>query len=500
MTPDSAATVPPNTMSFHAEASDSVLRLSASELARRIRSGQVSSRAVLDAHLARIEAVNPRLNALVRDRFDEARAEADQADQVLKACADPSTLPPLHGVPCSIKEAFQLTGMPNSAGLYSRRMVISSEDAPTVRRLRAAGAIPMGVSNISELCMWMESFNTVYGRTNNPYNLARTVGGSSGGEGALIASGASPFGLGSDVGGSIRMPAFFNGIFGHKPSGGLIPNSGQYPPSVGKVQQYCTTGPMTRRAEDLWPLIRILAGPDGIEAGCVPIPLGDPAQVTLEGLKVLDLQTSGVMCPNPELISAQRRVADWLASQGAQVERVSLHRFQKSLEIWSAAMNDAGGPTFTALLGNGVPIRTWWELLKWPFRLSHHTFPGLGLSMLEKLVANMPGQIRKLLDERDALKAELDELLGAEGVFLFPSHKYPAPKHYKALLPPIHFAFTGILNVLLVPVTQVPLGLGSLGLPLGVQVGSRHGNDHVTVAVAQALERGFGGWVMPEGL
>ena len=138
-------------------------------------------------------------------------------------------LPPLLGVPCTIKENFAFVGTPQASGLLARAHIVNDHDAPAVARLRAAGAIPLGVTNTSELCMWMESFNKVYGITNNPYDPTRTVGGSSGGEGAIIGSGASPFGLGADVGGSIRMPAFFNGVFGHKPSPLLIPNGGQYP-------------------------------------------------------------------------------------------------------------------------------------------------------------------------------------------------------------------------------------------------------------------------------
>jgi fatty acid amide hydrolase 2 len=196
-----------------------LLTTSVRELARRVRSRTLSSLELVDAHIAQIERVNPVLNAVVRERFEEARVEARRAD-ARQARGD--DLPPLHGVPCTIKEAFALTGMPNTSGLLARKGFLATEDAAAVAKLRAAGAIPLGVTNVSELCMWLESNNRVYGRTNNPYDPARIAGGSSGGEGAIVAAGASPFGLGSDVGGSIRLPAFFNGIFGHKPSGGPV--------------------------------------------------------------------------------------------------------------------------------------------------------------------------------------------------------------------------------------------------------------------------------------
>src|SRR4051812_38877312 len=251
-------------------------RLSAVELAALIRGRRISSREAVEAHIAQIARVNPVLNAVVRERFDEARAEADAADAAL-ARGDVDMLPPLHGVPCTIKECFALRGMPHSAGLRARRHVVAARDATAVARLRQAGAIPLGVTNTSELCMWMESNNRVYGRTNNPYDASRIVGGSSGGEGAIIGAGASPFGLGSDIGGSIRGPAFFNGVFGHKPTGGLVPGTGQYPLARGAALRYLTTGPLARRAEDLMPLLRVLAGPDGHDGGCEAMPLGDPA-------------------------------------------------------------------------------------------------------------------------------------------------------------------------------------------------------------------------------
>src|SRR5262245_25147466 len=249
--------------------------LSAVRLAELIRLRKMTSREAVDAHIALAETVNPRLNAIVRTRFDEARREADAAD-AKTASVPASELPPFHGVPCTIKECFEFTRMPNSAGLLRRKDVVATKDATAVERLRHAGAIPLGVTNVSELCMWMESTNRVYGRSNNPYDPTRIVGGSSGGEGAIVGSGASPFGLGSDIGGSIRGPAFFNGVFGHKPTPGVVPNTGQYPSTEGEAAYMLTLGPLTRHAEDLMPVTKIIAGPDGQDEQCVARELGDP--------------------------------------------------------------------------------------------------------------------------------------------------------------------------------------------------------------------------------
>ena len=160
--------------------------------------------------------------------------------------------------------------MPNCAGLVALRDRRAETNAPAVQRLIDAGFIPLGVTNTSEMTMWIESVNRVYGRTRNAYDPHRTAGGSSGGEGAAVGSGGSPVGLGSDIGGSIRVPAFFNGVFGHKPSPGLVPNTGQYPSTAGEAAFMLTIGPLARHAEDLMPVTRIIAGPDGRTSAASP--------------------------------------------------------------------------------------------------------------------------------------------------------------------------------------------------------------------------------------
>ncbi len=208
---------------------------SAGELARAIREREVSARDVVAAHVELHRRFAPRVNAVVADRYGEALADADAADALVASAADGSDthLAPLLGVPFTVKESIALAGMPQSSGLVARRDYRSTESAPVVQRLLDAGAIALGVTNTSELTLWIESQNQVYGRTNNPYDSSRTAGGSSGGEGAAVGCGGSPFGVAADIGGSIRMPAFFCGAFGHKPSAGLLPNTGMCPTSPG---------------------------------------------------------------------------------------------------------------------------------------------------------------------------------------------------------------------------------------------------------------------------
>ena len=476
--------------------------LSALELARRIRSGEARSRDVVEAHIQRVEAVNPALNAVVAYRYDAARAEADAWD-ARRAAEGPEALPPLAGVPCTIKECFALRGMPNSSGLVARRDVVARSDATAVSRLRAAGAVPMGVTNTSELCMWMESRNRLYGTTNNPYDTSRIVGGSSGGEGAIVGSGASPFGLGSDVGGSIRMPAFFNGVFGHKPTGGMVPGTGQHPIAENEALRFLTTGPLCRRAEDLMPLLRILAGPDGRDTGCVAFDLGDPEAVDLSRLRVLVVESNGAHPllggrVEPALLDAQRAAADALADAGAAVESARVEGLERSLEIWSSMMSAADDKGFQASLFEGRPrARLRAELPRYLAGRSPHTLAALALCVLERAVAALGEDTQGPIEMGLRLKADLGARLGGDGVMLYPPYTRTAPRHRAPLLTPTDWVYTAIFNVLEFPVTQVPMGLDAQGLPLGVQVAAAPGNDHLSIAVARALERAAGGWVPP---
>lgn len=470
---------------------------SASKLAELIRKKETSSLEVVNQHIEQIKRVNPVLNAVVKERFEEAIIEAKQADEKIKN-TPVDKLPAFHGVPCTIKECFALKGMPNSSGLVSRKNLIAKNDATAVARIRKAGAIPLGVTNVPELCMWMETYNRVYGRTRNPYDRRRIVGGSSGGEGAIIAAGGSPFGLGSDLGGSIRMPAFFNGIFGHKPTGGLVPNSGQFPLPRNEGLRYLTTGPLARRAEDLWPLLKILAGPDNIDTGCKEFTLGNPSEVKINELRVIDLEDNGWIRVNDELKSAQKRVAEYFTNRGAKVIKTEIKGLKRSLDIWSSMLYASGSETFSSMLGGGKPINTVLELLKSIFKSSEHILPSIVLAIIEKIPKMTPKRTKKFVEMGLALKEELVKLLTPEGIMLYPSYPKPAPFHRQPLLMPFHWVYTAILNVMEFPVTQVPLGLNKDGVPIGLQVASIHGNDHLTIAVAMELEREFGGWVPPE--
>ena len=478
---------------------DLLLTSSATELAARIRRGAASSAEVVLAHIRHARRVNPSINAIVVDRYAAVVQEAVATDRAFAAMtpAERTALPPLQsalwGVPCTIKECFALTGMPQTSGLVARaeRGVVAGEDAPSVARLRAAGALPLGVTNVSELCMWMEANNHVYGRTSNPYDLRRIVGGSSGGEGAIVASGASPFGLGSDIGGSIRLPAFFNGVFGHKPSPGLVPNDGQYPVAEADGARLLATGPLARRAEDLWPLLRVLS------AAAPALGSRTPQDVDLSGLRVVIVERPGVRDLHPDQRNALRRVADALPRFGIDVRTAELPALRRAFLLWSDRLATAGEAPFHELLGEGTPPPLARELLRWMLRRSAHTLPALALALLEKLpMQGTDGGARTkaaLLE----LRGEIDRVLGPNGVLVQATFPRPAPRHNLPILSPQSAGYTAIFNALELPVTAAPTGLSPTGLPTGVQIAGRPGDDVLTIAVALALEQALGGWVPP---
>jgi fatty acid amide hydrolase 2 len=398
-------------------------------------------------------------------------------------------------VPCTIKEALAVEGMPHTAGLIARRGLVAERDATAVARLREAGAIVLGVSNVSELCLWMEAENRVYGRTNNPYDAKWTAGGSSGGEGALVGAGATPFGLGSDFGGSIRLPAFFCGVFGHKPSAGLVPATGHYPP-LDNTRGFLTIGPLARDARDLHPLLQVLAGPDGYDRGCTRMELADPDRVKVNRLGVLDVADDGGRTAVARgLCRAQRGAAARLAFKGCDVERARISLLREAREIWLAMVREASDRPLAEWLGPNLSLGR--ELGRWAFGRSDHTFPVLATALLERAPEAVHGPLERMLERGRMLREELLRRLGDHAVMLYPSYPQPAPRHGHALLRPAGWSYTAIFNVMGLPSTQVPLGLDSKGRPLGMQVVAGPGCDHLTLAVACVLQQQFGGWRAP---
>lgn len=476
-------------MSNHADTGFYDCRASALETSAAIRAGELRAVDVVSAHIARLEAAQRRTRSIAVGRFDAARAEAEAADELVAAGS--SELPPLLGVPCTVKESFAFAGMPQTAGLVSRVGRRAEADAPTVARLRAAGAIPLALTNTSELCIWHESSNRVYGRTSSAYDRRRTAGGSSGGEGAAVGSGGSIFGLGSDIGGSIRLPAYFNGVFGHKPTALVCSPEGHFPLPPGGSIRLVSPGPLARRAEDLMPVLRVLADP-GAE-------LGRPESVSMDGLRVTVLAPDGRFPVSRRVACALATAAGALASAGARVTHTRVRGMRAAPALSTAEISGAGPGVLAALLGgeDGPPAGIRNVLGKTLRGRSPHTGATLMLLAAERLNAFVPERTtRRLRASAAQLRRELAELAG-DGVLLYPPFPWVAPRHHWPLLAPTASHYTQIFNVTGAPVTQIPVGLDERGLPLGVQAVGRPGNDHVTIAVAQTLENALGGWIPP---
>ncbi|KAF5270725.1 hypothetical protein FQA39_LY01463 [Lamprigera yunnana] len=464
---------------------------------------QVSSVQILNSCIERIKEINPVLNCVVANRFEEAIKEAQAADDLIRSGAiaekDLANSKPFLGVPFTTKDCIAVKGMIHTSGLYSRQKIIAEEDADVIARLKNVGGIPIALTNVSELCMWWESANTLHGRTNNPYDTNRIVGGSSGGEGCNQAAAGSMFGIGSDIGGSIRMPAFFNGVFGHKPSKGIVSQKGQYPIPISDIQKgMLGLGPICRRAEDLLPLFKIIVDKEAVKK------LDLNKKVDLAKIKFYyqdtDIHNVMVSPINLEIKNLFKKINLHLRkAHKIETEKVTIDRLRNAVAMWMAGMKPGIGPSFSEQLTNcngslNIPL----ELLKWCCRISKHTFIAILTAVCDKFTP--PPEDPKhiyIAQERGALQKELSDLMGDNGVLLFPSHPTSAPYHNEPIIKPLNFIYTGIINVLSFPATHCPMGLDSQGLPIGIQVVANVNNDRLCFAVAEELEKAFGGWVPP---
>jgi Asp-tRNA(Asn)/Glu-tRNA(Gln) amidotransferase A subunit family amidase len=314
--------------------------LSAVDMARRIREKKISPIELVEAHLGKIERLNPKLNAFVQVDAERVRCEAREAEKVLMSG---TALGPLHGVPISIKSSLDVAGMRCEAGTRLRAGHIATQDAPLVARLRNAGAIVLGVTNTPELLMAWETDNLLYGRTNSPWDLERTPGGSSGGEAAAIAAGMSAGGVGSDGGGSIRVPAHFSGICGLKPTPGRVPATGHFPASSGPFALIGVVGPMARTVEDVKALFEVMQGPDDGDTCAAPVPLRWPTVDEAARLRIGYFEDDGRIPVTSETRAAVRTAAEGLRAAGFQVEPFCPEGLEEARTLWKKFFVTAGG-------------------------------------------------------------------------------------------------------------------------------------------------------------
>jgi fatty acid amide hydrolase 2 len=308
----------------------------------------------------------------------------------------------------------------------------------------------------------------------------------------------APIGLGSDIGGSIRLPAFFNGVFGHKPSPGVVPVTGHFPgpPSSPATAEMLAAGPLARRAEDLMPFVRAVAGRDEGDPISRDVELGDPASVSLEGLDVVLSEGATLIPVRGELRDARERAAGALAAAGANIRRERLTGMRRAVEYYGAVLSQGDEDLLEVFALEAAPQlpRVAIDTLR---RRGAHTLPFAILFLVSRLSDRVPpGRTKRALAAGRALTRELEDVVG-DGVLLHPPFPRVAPRHGATVGRPWVLANAAVFNLSGMPVTQVPLGLGSKGLPLGVQVVARRDADHVAIAVALELGRALGGWVRP---
>ena len=464
----------------------SLLAYSAARQAALIRRKEVSSRELVAAHLERIAAVDARLNAAVEVLEERALEQADAADAAL---ARGEAVGPLHGVPFSVKDSIEVAGTVCSAGTLGRKNAApSAKDAALVARLRGAGAIPIARTNLPDLLFAFESDNLIFGRTNNPYGLDRTSGGSSGGEAALIAACGSPLGFGSDAAGSVRLPAAFCGITAIKPTSGRLPRTGHFPPAGGWIEALWQIGPMARRVEDLIAVMPLLAPPDGRDATAVGMPTLDPGAVSLRDLRVAFYTDNGFAPARPEVARVVREAARRLEPEVDCVVESRPACMADAYDLEMKLIGPDGGDSlreYAAALGSGRlhPLLTGW------------------LDKLEVYRTDLAGFARYWA-QWDAYRAEMRAFLRRYEVILAPAYTQAALPHGASILDQNFrgFSHTMAFNVAGWPASVVRCGESADGLPIAVQVAAAPWREDRVLAVALALEQMLGGWKPAAGM
>lgn len=442
------------------------LSLCGTRQAELIRERKLSSAELITAHLERIDDVNPGLNAAIEILRDSALRTARAVDEG-------RIRGPLAGVPFSIKDSIEVRGTICSSGtLGYRNNAPSRQDATLVRRLRNAGAIPIARTNLPDLLFAFESDNLIFGRTNNPHDPTRTSGGSSGGEAALIAACGSPFGLGSDAAGSVRLPAHYCGIAALKPTSGRLDRTGHIPPAGGWIETLWQIGPMARHVEDLWTMMPILLGEpeEGNEDRTViPMPFGD--RMNVEYLRVAYFTDNGILAADDDTAATVERAARALNAQPAMPPKI-----EQSYDLEMEMLGADGGDGLREFLRDIGSNRT------------HPLIEGW-LSKLERCRADVAGFAR-FWAKLDNFRTAMYKFLNDYDVLLSPVSFSPAIKHGASTSDDIFpgYSYTMTHNLTGWPAATVRCGTSREGLPIGVQIAAAPWREDIVLSVAEFLE------------
>jgi len=415
----------------------------ASWLARAIRDGRLSSEEVVRAHLEHIGAVNPRLNAMVWVTNESAIRQAKAADRHLaKSDFEP---PPLHGVPFTAKDIFDTAGVATTAGLRKLKDNVPDKDATVIARMRSAGAILLGKSNCPPGGTGGQSWNPLHGGTRNPYDLARSPGASSSGEAAIIAAAGSPIGIGSDSGGSIRVPAAYCGIAALKPTTGWVPSTGAYGLAGGLMDPRSQVGPMARYVNDLALVLPLLVGPDGVDSAVIPMP-PRRRRPKLHGLKVAWYADDGLVQSTKPTVTALQAAVHALSEAGCRCTEARPPGLEEARE---------------------VTLGYWGQV-----RMTHE----------------------RLIVKWDRFRTRLLEFMASFDLILTPVAADIAPL-YRAKIPSVdQYSYTIPYSLGGNPAVVVRAGGSPEGLPIGVQVVARNWRDYAALAAAAWIEKQLGGW------
>lgn len=411
-------------------------------LARKIAERELSSVEVVRAHLEHIHTVNPRLNAVVFATAESAIKEARAADR--RARGRHFVPGPLHGVPFTAKDIFNTAGMPTTAGLRMLRARVPDHDATVVARMRRAGAILIGKTNCPPGGVGEETWNSIHGGTRNPYDINRTPGGSSSGEAAIIAAAGSPIGLGSDSGGSIRMPAAYCGIAALKPTTGLVPSTGAYGLPGGLSDPRSQVGPMARYVSDLRIALRVLAGPDGVDSAVVPVRVW--RSPNLDGMRVAWYADDGLSRPKPAISAAVKAAARALGEAGCSVTEARPPSLSEAYQVTLA----------------------YWGQKRMSYERMYQRWDSFRSSMLKFM-------------------SGYDLVLSPVAPDIAPLYKAePAGDH--------QFSYTLPYSLSGNPCVVVRAGTSPENMPIGVQVVAGNFQDGKALKAARAIERALGGW------
>ena len=452
-------------------------QLSLFQMCILIRGRKLSPADLVQEHVQRIEQLNPQLNAFIELRTDAALKDAQAAEKEISTGSNPG---PLHGIPISIKSSIAVAGLKQECGSRTRSGIVAQQDAVLVQRLKQAGAIIVGVTNVPEMLMAYHTDNPLYGRTNSPWDLECTPGGSSGGEAAAIAAGLCAGGIGSDGGGSIRVPAHFSGICGLKPTPGRIPAAGHWPESLGPFALLGVVGPMARTAEDLEILFRVVAGFDSGDPMSARIPIEEVTEEEVRELTIGYFEEHPDAPVTPETRAAVQKAASALRDAGLRVEPITLDVLTEAREHWWT-----------------VFVRLAAELLLPEFKGREHETSAI-LTYTDR-----PPTKEDLLTawfRRDQLRLRLAEQMSRVPVVICPVCSIPAFRHGerewtvegKRVTYLDAMSYTQWFNLLGNPAVVVPVRQSPEGLPIGVQIVGQANAEELILRVARLLEQLIG--------